>query len=132
MNPILLSPFDVTIAAVLIVLDGALSLVLRLHLHKQLAVDAFRLVLQLVAIGYILRVVFTIASPLATLAVVLAMVAIAGREVAVRPEQRLGHFGNYVVGATAVAMAATLSTPSAVSRMAWIRMGFPTACRASN
>ena len=37
MNPILLTPIDLAIASVLIVLDGVLSLVLRLGLHRQLA-----------------------------------------------------------------------------------------------
>src|SRR5271157_6554917 len=109
MNPILLTPLDLAIAAVLIVLDGVLSLVLRLGLHRQLAWAALRMVVQLVLIGFILRWVFAIGSPLVTLAVVLVMVAIAGREVAARPEQRLGRFGNYAVGASAVAIATFLT-----------------------
>ena len=109
MNPILLTPFDLAIASVLIVLDGVLSLVLRLQLHAQLALAAARMVVQLILIGFVLRLVFAIASPWITLAVVLAMVAIAGREVAARPEQRLGRFGNYAVGATAVAIATFLA-----------------------
>jgi putative ABC transport system permease protein len=109
MTPIMLTPSDLAIAAVLIVLDGVLSLVLRLDLHKQLAWAAARLVVQLVLIGFVLRLVFSLASPLATLAVVLAMVALASREVAVRPEQRLGRFGNYAVGASAVAFATFLT-----------------------
>ena len=64
MNPILLTPFDIAIAAVLIVLDGVLSLVLRLGLHRQLAWAATRMVVQLVLIGFVLRIVFAIASPL--------------------------------------------------------------------
>jgi putative ABC transport system permease protein len=109
MNPILLSPGDVAISAVLIVVDAALSLAFRLGLHRQLAWSAFRMVVQLVLVGFILRAVFAIASPLVTLVVVLAMVAIAGREVAARPEQRLGRFGNYAVGASAVALATFLT-----------------------
>ncbi len=109
MNPILLTPFDIAIAAVLIVVDGVLSVILRLGLHRRLAWAATRMVVQLVLIGYVLRIVFAIASPWVTLAVVVTMVAIAGREVAARPEQRLGHFGNYAVGATAVAIATFLT-----------------------
>ena len=123
MNPILLTPFDVAIAAVLIVLDGVLSLLLRLGLHTQLAWAATRMVVQLVLIGFVLRLVFAIASPLATLAVVLVMVAIAGREVAARPEQRLGRFGNYAVGASAVAIAtfltAILALTTAIRPQPW-------------
>jgi putative ABC transport system permease protein len=109
MTPILLSPFDVAIAAVLILLDAGLSLALRLGLHRQLGWAAIRMVVQLVLIGFVLRAVFALASPLVTLAVVLVMVAMAGREVAARPEQRLGRFGNYAVGAGAVALATFLT-----------------------
>src|SRR5271157_1848854 len=123
MNPILLTPLDLAIAAVLIVLDGVLSLVLRLGLHRQLAWAALRMVVQLVLIGFILRWVFAIGSPLVTLAVVLVMVAIAGREVAARPEQRLGRFGNYAVGASAVAFAtfltAILALTTAIRPQPW-------------
>ncbi|HET8997752.1 MAG TPA: iron export ABC transporter permease subunit FetB [Acetobacteraceae bacterium] len=109
MTPILLTPQDVAISAVLIVLDGALSLVLRLGLHRQLAIAATRMVVQLVLIGFILRAVFAVQSPFATLCVVLVMVAIAGREVAARPEQKLGRFGNYAVGGGAVLVATFLT-----------------------
>jgi len=123
MTPILLTPLDLAIAAVLIVLDAVLSLVLRLGLHRQLAWAALRLVVQLVLIGLVLRWVFAIASPLVTLAVVLVMMAIAGREVAARPEQRLGRFGNYAVGATAVAVAtfltAILALTTAIRPQPW-------------
>ena len=123
MNPILLTPIDLAIASVLIVLDGVLSLVLRLGLHRHLAWAALRMVVQLVLIGFILRWVFASASPPATLAVVLVMVAIAGREVAARPEQRLGRFGNYAVGATAVALAtfltAILALTTAIRPQPW-------------
>jgi len=123
MTPILLTPLDLAIAAVLIVLDAVLSLVLRLGLHRQLALAALRLVVQLALIGLVLRWVFAIASPLVTLAVVLVMMAIAGREVAARPEQRLGRFGNYAVGATAVAVAtfltAILALTTAIRPQPW-------------
>jgi putative ABC transport system permease protein len=109
MTPILLSPGDVAIAAVLIVLDSVLSLVLRLDLHRQLVWAACRMVVQLVLIGFVLRAVFSIASPGLTLLVILVMVAIASREVAVRPEQRLGRLGNYAIGAGAVLIATFLT-----------------------
>ena len=106
---ILLSPEDIAISAVLIVLDGVLSIALRLDLHRQLLIATTRMVVQLVLVGFVLRFVFAIASPLVTLAVILVMVAIAGREVAARPEQRLGRIGNYAVGASAVALATFLT-----------------------
>ncbi len=123
MTPILLTPSDLAIAAVLIVLDAGLSLALRLALHTQLIWAAVRMVVQLVLVGFVLRLVFSMASPLATLAVILAMVAVAGSEVAARPEQRLGRFGNYAVGASAVAFAtfltAILALTTAIRPQPW-------------
>ena len=58
MTPILLSPGDVAIAAVLIVVDAVLSLALRLGLHGQLVWAAMRMVVQLVLVGFVLRAVF--------------------------------------------------------------------------
>ena len=105
MTPIVLHPRDLAIAAILVVLDGVLSLALGLGLHRQLAIAATRMVLQLLLIGLVLRSVFALASPPMTLLVVLVMVAIAGREVATRPRQRLARFGSYIVGGAAVALA---------------------------
>ena len=123
MTPILLTPSDLAIAAVLIVLDAGLSLALRLGLHTQLIWAAVRMVVQLVLVGFVLRLVFSTASPLATLAVILAMVAVASSEVAARPEQRLGRFGNYAVGASAVAFAtfltAILALTTAIRPQPW-------------
>lgn len=123
MQPILLTPFDVAIAAVLILIDGALSIALGLRLHGQLAVAAVRMVVQLVLVGFILRFVFALASPWLTVLVVLAMVAIAGREVATRPQHRLGRFGNYAIGGTAVAVStfvtAILALTTAIRPHPW-------------
>jgi putative ABC transport system permease protein len=101
---------DLAIAAVLIGLDGLISLAFRLDLHRQLAVAAVRMVLQLLLIGYVLTRVFALASPPVTLLVVCVMLAVASREVAVRPRQRLVRFGNFAVGASAVAMATGLTS----------------------
>jgi len=107
---IVLTAPDLMIAAVLIGIDGLISIAFRLGLHRQLAIAAIRMVVQLLLIGVILTRVFAIASPPLTLLVILVMVVIAGREVAVRPEQRLLRLGNYVVGASAVAFATGLTS----------------------
>ena len=112
---IILQAQDLAIAAVLIGLDGLISLVFGLGLHRQLAIAAIRMVLQLLLIGIILTRVFALASPPMTLLVVLVMVAIGGREVAVRPEQRLVNWGNYVVGMAAVAFATGITSMLALT-----------------
>jgi putative ABC transport system permease protein len=115
MNPILLSWSDVGIAASLLLVDGVLSVAFRLRLHNQLAISAARMVAQLVAIGFVLRVVFRLQSPWITLAVLLVMAAVAAREVAARPEQRLTRLGNLAVGASAVAFATVLTAGLALT-----------------
>lgn len=115
MNPILLSWPDIGIAASLLLVDGVLSIALGLRLHGPLAVAAARMVAQLVAVGFVLRAVFRLASPGVTLAVLLVMAAVAAREIAARPEQRLTRFGNLAVGASGVAFATLLTAALALT-----------------
>ena len=79
--------------------------------------------LQLIAIGYILRLVFKLNNPLATLAIVLVMVLIASREVAARPEQRFKDLSNLALGAGSVSLAtfvtAILALTTAIRPQPW-------------
>jgi putative ABC transport system permease protein len=115
MTAISLTPLDLTIAASLVALDAVLSLLLALRLHRQIIIAAARMVLQLVAIGYILRLVFALNSPWATLGLVTVMVLVAGREVAARPEQRFKDRSNLVLGAGSVALATFLTAVLALT-----------------
>ncbi len=115
MTPILLTWPDLALASVLLLAYGGLSVWLRLGLHRRLAFAATRMVVQLIAVGLVLRAVFAIANPLVTLGVILAMVAVAAREVAARPEQRLQRRGNLAVGASAVAFATFLTAVLALT-----------------
>ena len=96
-------------------LDAALSFAFRLDLHKQIAIATARLVVQLVAVGYVLRLVFALANPAATLAIAALMMLVAAREVAARPERRLRGFGNLAIGATSVALATALTAVLALT-----------------
>lgn len=78
MNYASLSAGDVAIAASLILLNGILSLVLRLGLERQLLVAALRTVLQLLAIGYLLGWVFQFAYWYVVLLVMALMTLVAG------------------------------------------------------
>jgi putative ABC transport system permease protein len=115
MNAITLTPGDLAIASTLIVLDAAISLWLRLGLHKQIAIAALRLVLQLTAIGYVLRFVFALNNPAVTVLIVLVMLLAAGREVAARPERRLKGRANFMIGATSVGLATLLTAVLALT-----------------
>jgi putative ABC transport system permease protein len=123
MTPILLTPVDIATAASLIILDAALSIWLRLRLHRQLAIAAARLVVQLIAIGYVLRFIFALNNPAATLLLVLVMVLVAAREVAARPEVRFKGPANLVIGAASVGFAtfvtAILALTTAIRPQPW-------------
>lgn len=105
MNAIHLGAWDLLAASLLILLDAALSLALRLGLHRQILVAALRMVVQLVIVGMVLRAVFASSSAGATAAVILFMVGAAAREVATRPRQRLKRHMNYQISAAVVACA---------------------------
>ena len=109
MNTIVLSPVDLAVSASLVLLDAILSMILALRLHRQIAVAAVRMVVQLVAIGYVLKLVFALNNPAATLAIVVVMILVAGREVAARPERRFKDFSNLALGAGSVALATLIT-----------------------
>ena len=105
MNAISLSPADLAIAASLVAFDALLSLLLRLRLHRQVLVASARMVVQLIAVGYLLRLVFALKNPVATLVLVVVMAAIAAREIAARPEHKFKRGAGLLLSATGVAIA---------------------------
>jgi putative ABC transport system permease protein len=104
MTPILLSFQDLAIAASVVVLDAALSLWFGLGLHRRLLVASVRLVLQLFAIGLVLRWLFASPAPIFTLLVVLAMGAAAIYESTSRTDRRLRGLPRFVNATGAVAL----------------------------
>ncbi|OYV81012.1 MAG: ABC transporter permease, partial [Acidiphilium sp. 21-68-69] len=116
MTPIDLTPADLLIAASLVLVDALASVLLGLRLHRQLLVAAARCAVQLLLIGFLLRFVFAAEAPLLTLGIILLMVAIAGREVAARPERRLVRYGNQIAGLSAVALATFITAIFALTR----------------
>jgi putative ABC transport system permease protein len=80
---------DLVLSALLVVMDGALSLVLRLKLERQLAIATIRMVLQLVLVGYVLTFLFEAVSPLWTALAAFIMVLFASREIVARQKRRL-------------------------------------------
>ncbi|MVW78029.1 ABC transporter permease [Bordetella sp. 02P26C-1] len=123
MNVIALHASDLAIASCLVLLCAAISLVLRLNLQKQILWSATRTIVQLLLVGQLLRVVFTHASAGLTLLIITVMMALAIREVAVRPKARLQRHGNLVISAMAVASATLICvffiTNTAVEPTPW-------------
>ncbi|MHA1159137.1 MAG: ABC transporter permease, partial [Alphaproteobacteria bacterium] len=96
---IALDIWDLVLAALLIFINGVLSLTLRLGLERMLLVATIRMVVQLAAVGLVLTFIFSQTSPLWTLALGLLMVAFAGREVMARQTRRFRGWLAYGLGA---------------------------------
>jgi putative ABC transport system permease protein len=115
MTPISLTPLDLAISASLILVDAGISAALRLNLAGRLAIAAGRMVVQLVMIGFVLRFVFALNNPAATLLIVSVMILIAGREVAARPERRFKGLATEAIGASSVAFATLVTAGLALT-----------------
>ncbi|GAB6043039.1 ABC transporter permease [Endothiovibrio diazotrophicus] len=98
MGPIPLTPFDLALAAVLVVALALLSRRLGLGLERSLAINALRATVQLSLIGLVLKVLFEIAHPALVGLMALVMVGLAGREVMARQKRRLRGWWGYGVG----------------------------------
>ncbi|WP_369930646.1 ABC transporter permease [Xanthomonas sp. NCPPB 2632] len=113
MMPLSLHTTDIAWAGILLLIDGGLSVWLRLRFHRALAIATLRMVVQLVAVGYLLRYVFAGHSPWLTAGILLAMSLVAAREVAVRPSRRLRD-GNALVALPNVVGVVLLTTAFAL------------------
>ena len=101
---------DLILPALLVVMDGALSLALRLRLEKQLAVATVRMVVQLVLVGYVLTFLFAAVSLLWTAVAAFIMVLFASREIVARQKRRLPGVWSYGLGAGCTLLAAGIVT----------------------
>ena len=110
-----LSPLDLALAGLLVGLDAVLSVALRLALHRRLLWAAARMVVQLVAVGFILRLIFSLAHPLATGAVVVVMGAVAAREIAARPARRFTGLAGLAISGATVALATMVTAMLALT-----------------
>ena len=109
MNVEPLSPLDLGLAAVLLVLLGLLSVRLRLGLGRQLAIAAARTTVQLLLIGHVLRLLFAHSHFGYVLLISLVMLAAAGREVTVRQRRQLRGIVGFRFAPVRIEMKAKLS-----------------------
>ncbi|MCL4764864.1 MAG: iron export ABC transporter permease subunit FetB [Hyphomicrobiaceae bacterium] len=110
MSYVPLSWLDLSAAAVLIVINGGLSWALRLGLERSIALATLRMIVQLGAIGFVLKFVFEQTSPLLTAAMALVMVAVAGHEALARQETRIGGWAAYGIGTGTLFFVGLLAT----------------------
>jgi putative ABC transport system permease protein len=95
-----LSYFQVGLAALLIVINGAISVLLELGLERRLMIAAVRTVAQLLAIGFVLDLVFRWNRWYVVLAMMVIMTLIAGAAAADRAEIRYPGIWSRSVAAT--------------------------------
>src|SRR5688572_14844971 len=88
MSPEPLAILDLALAGALLALNGIISVAFGLRLERSLAIAALRMVIQLAAVGYVLKFVFDQTSPAWTALVALIMVLVAGFELMQRQERR--------------------------------------------
>ena len=114
MNPPLLDYADLAMAAVLVVLNAGLSLLLNLGFGRALLIAGVRMVVQLLLVGLVLKTVFALDSPVAIAVVVLAMLATSGYEILSRQQRRLAGFWGFGVGAGTTMLATVFVTAFAL------------------
>lgn len=102
MTLVSLSPLDLSLAALLVLAVGAVSMLMSLGVARAMLIAALRTAVQLLAVGLVLRWLFDSASPPWLLLVATVMLAVAGREVVVR--QQRGFTGWWGYGAGVVSM----------------------------
>ncbi len=99
-----LSYFDIALASVFLLLNGALSIWLKLGITRNLAFAMVRMVVQLLLVGLLLKSLFAIQSPWLTLLVALSMAGFAAREIWARQERRLKGWRGLAIGGGSMAV----------------------------
>lgn len=110
MGYVTLSVTDLVLAALLVLANGAISVAFKLGLEKQLGWAALRMVLQLGAIGFVLKFVFQANSPLVTFACATIMIAVAGYEVVSRQTDRIAGWLSAGLGTGTLLVVGMLAT----------------------
>jgi putative ABC transport system permease protein len=110
MQYIPLTYVDISIAAILVLLNAALSFGLQLGLERQMLIAALRTVVQLTLVGLVLKTLFAIASPWLTLLAATVMIVAASTEVASRQEQRFKNWWSFGLGFGTITLSTVLVT----------------------
>lgn len=108
MNYVELSPWDLTLAAFLLIIPAAISIGLRLGLEKSLAIGAIRTVIQLSLLGLVLNWVFAADRWYYVVPMLLVMLVAASRAAVARSSRRIP--GAYLAAFGALVLATSLTT----------------------
>ena len=110
MTPPDLSYWTLALAALLVLANAGLSLLLQLGIARQLMIAAVRMCAQLALIGLVLTELFARVSLGWTALAALLMLAVAGYEIRSRQERKLRGWWSYGLGATTMMLATVLVT----------------------
>jgi len=110
MSAISLDYWDLLVASLLLLANGAISIWFRLKIEKTLLINALRMLVQLSLIGLVLKFIFAQTTPLWTGLMIVVMVLFAGREVMARQTRRLRGWWAYGIGSTTMLFVGTATT----------------------
>ena len=99
---ILLTPLDLSLAALLVLSLAGLSVRMRLGLGKQITVAAIRTTIQLLLIGFVLKLLFSHVELLWFLLVAFIMLFAAGWEIIARQKRRFKGWVGYGIGSASM------------------------------
>lgn len=105
-----LSHWDLALAAVLLLINGILSVAFRLRFETNLAISTARMVVQLLIIAVLLQAIFKSDAAWPTLLFALLMLVATGYEVASRQSRRIAGWQGYVLAAAPPFAAGLLTT----------------------
>lgn len=109
-----LTPIDLALASMLILVNAGVSIAFRLGLERTLLLTTLRMVVQLLLIGLVLKWIFQQTSPVWTALLASIMIAVAGYEAISRQERRISGWASYGLGAGTLLMVGTFATLFAV------------------
>jgi putative ABC transport system permease protein len=103
-----LTPFDLMLAAALVLALGVVQIILGLGLFRTLAFNSVRMVLQLLLVGVILKAVFDAASLPWVILIAMVMLGLAGHEVIARQKRPIRGWHGYGIGLAAMSATALI------------------------
>jgi putative ABC transport system permease protein len=121
MSLISLGPFDLALAAGLVLLLATLSWYLHLGVERRILVAAARSAVQLVLLGLVLKVLFETIHPLLIALLTMVMLSVAGWEVMARQKHRFHGPWGYGIGALSMFLSSFSITLLAVTVIIGVR-----------
>lgn len=110
-----LTPWDLSIAAILILLLGGIQMLLGLGLARSLLLGTVRMVLQLLLVGLVLKTLFAYATLGWIILMAMVMLGLAGYEVVARQRRRIAGWRGYGVGMMSMSVTALVITVLALT-----------------